>query len=145
MRWRTRNPGWFSRRRPDIVLASILLTVALLAQGAAVAQTHIGRDAYSGLHWSVAAPEGASWTLECRFRPVTVWISTYERNRWMNVMAQTGQGDARGRLPGDNGRCTLTKTGGTGPVGVALVKEGTATAAAAGTRDPTTPAKVTVF
>jgi pyruvate dehydrogenase complex dehydrogenase (E1) component len=138
MRLKIRKHGWRSRRRPEILLTAVLLTA-----GPAVAQTHVGSDAYSGLHWSVAAPEGASWTLECRFRPVTVWISTYERNRWMNVMNQAGQGSARGRLPGDNGRCTLTKTGGVGPVGIALVKNGAATAS--GTRDPATPAKVTVF
>lgn len=103
----------------------------------------MGKDAYSGLHWSVAAPEGASWTLECRFRPVTVWVSTYERGRWLNVMTQAGQGNEGGRLPGDNGRCILTKTGGVGAVGIALVKNGVATAQ--GTRDQTVPAKVTVL
>ncbi|MFN7109244.1 MAG: hypothetical protein ACK4MY_13555 [Brevundimonas sp.] len=64
--------------------------MGLLAAGAAVAQTALGQDAYSGLHWSVAAPEGASWTLECRFRPVTVWVNRYERGRWLNVMTQAG-------------------------------------------------------
>ncbi len=107
------------------------------------AQTHVGDDAYNGLHWSVSAPQGAAWALECRFRPVTVWINRYERGRWMNVMNQTGRGNARGRLPGDNGRCSLTKTGGVGAVGIALVKDGAATAA--GTRDPATPARINVF
>lgn len=57
--------------------------VLIMASGAsaALAQTHVGSDAYRGLHWSVAALQGAAWRLECRFRPVTVWISTYERDR----------------------------------------------------------------
>jgi len=123
----------------------LVLAVAMTMASAAgaQAQTHVGKDAYQGLHWSVAAPQGASWTLVCRFRPVTVWISPYERDRWMNIMTLEGGGDARGRLPGDNGRCTLTKTGGEGAVGIALVKHGEATSA--GTRDPAAPAKVTVF
>lgn len=123
--------------------AALTLGSTLGSPMGAEAQTHVGKDAYQGLHWSVAAPQGASWTLVCRFRPVTVWVSPYERDRWMNAMTQEGQGVGHGRLPGDNGRCTLTKTGGEGSVGIALVKKGVATAA--GTRDPGTPAKVTVL
>ena len=130
-----------SRRRPEAIITALAL--GLSAAGPAAAQTDVGKDAYSGLHWSVAAPEGASWTLECRFRPVTVWVSTYERWRWLNVMTQAGQGNEHGRLLGDNGRCTLTKTGGVGAVGIALVKNGVATAQ--GTRDQRVPAKVTVL
>jgi len=48
-----------------------------------------------------------------------------------------------GRLPADNGRCELTKTGGEGAVGVALIKNGVATAA--GTTEPARPASINVF
>ncbi|MBU2399597.1 MAG: hypothetical protein KJ805_04120 [Alphaproteobacteria bacterium] len=130
--------------RRSFVLAAMLPAFLALGLGmGAEAQTHVGKDAYQGLHWSVAAPQGASWTLVCRFRPVTVWVSPYERDRWMNIMTQDGRGSRHGRLPGDNGRCSLTKTGGEGSVGIALVKNGMATSA--GTRDQANPAKVTVF
>lgn len=99
-------------------------------------------DAYDGLHFHVAAPQGASWSLECRFRPARITINAYER-RVTNQLSYSGSGPRAGRLPGDNGRCVLTKTGGTGPVGVALVKAGVPTAA--GTNDPTKPAAIDVF
>jgi hypothetical protein len=118
------------------------LAVAAFA-GGAVAQTHVGEDHYAGLHWAVAAPEGASWALNCRFRPVTLWMSQYNRQQWANELARQGSGPQRGRLPGDNGRCTLTKIGGRGPVGLALVKNGVATAQGANTREQ--PARVNVF
>ena len=126
-------------RRSFVLAAFLALGLGMGAE----AQTHVGKDAYQGLHWAVAAPQGASWTLVCRFRPVTVWVSPYERDRWMNIMTQDGRGSRHGRLPGDNGRCSLTKTGGEGSVGIALVKNGMATSA--GTRDQANPAKVTVF
>lgn len=121
----------------------LLLAIGLLAAAPAGAQTHVGRDTSGGLAWAVAAPQGASWTLACRFRPVTWEVNAYEKQRWANSFQQAGQGAARGNLPGDNGRCTLTKTGGEGPVGVALVKDGTPTAA--GTADPAAPAYINVF
>lgn len=119
-----------------------LLTFALIVTAAApvslpaAAQTAV-TDAYGGLHWSIAAPDRANWSLECRFAPVTI------RNRWLNRMVLTGAGPQRGRLPGQDGRCTLTKTGGAGPVGLAVVKDGQPTAA--GTNDPAKPAYINVF
>ena len=118
-------------------LASLLLLGA--TAGAASAQTHVA-DVEGGLHWSVAAPQGASWSLVCRFAPVTYQASTYERNTWTNKIATTGTGAARGRLPQQDGRCTVTKTGGPGPVGVALVRGDEIQAA--GTVDPARPAAV---
>lgn len=117
-----------------LLISALILTVAMvtpaLAQSALVTPD-------SGLHWSVAAPQGASWSLECRFAPVTI------QNQMLNRFAVTGTGPQRGRLPGQDGRCTLTKTGGAGPVGVALVKNGQPTAA--GTNDPAKPAFINVF
>ena len=90
--------------------------------GAAVAQTHVGAQTQGGVHWHVAAPGGAAWALDCRFRPVTFEASAYEKARWANRTRLSGAGPQAGRLPGDNGRCVLTKTGGAGPVGLALVR-----------------------
>jgi hypothetical protein len=115
-----------------------LVALAFAAAMPAAAQDlGIGGSLDQGLPLSVAAPGGASWTLECRFRPVRV------NGRSLNSISHQGSGPRRERLPGDNGRCTLTKTGGNGPIGVAIVKNGTATAA--GTNDLATPASVQVF
>ena len=119
-----------------LIPAAALLLLALTAS-AALAQTAVDENPYAGLHYHVAAPEGASWRLECGFRPVTV------RGVWYNRIDLTGEGARPGRLPGDNGRCTLWKTGGEGPVGLAIVKDGEARAA--GTNDPDEPARVNVF
>ena len=115
------------------------LTAAVAASGAASAQKteEVGQNPYNGLHWSVAAPQGATWALECQFAPVTV------RGIHFNRISHTGTGHMAGRLPSDNGSCRLTKTGGQGGVGVALVKNGAATAA--GTNDPAKPAVINVF
>ena len=114
------------------------LTAAVAASGAASAQKteEVGQNPYGGLHWSVAAPQGASWALQCQFAPVTI------RGIHMNRINHTGSGRMAGRLPGDNGSCRVTKTGGQGPVGVAVVKNGQATAA--GTNGAA-PAVVNVF
>lgn len=117
-----------------LIPAAIVLA---LTASAAVAQTAVDENPYAGLHYHVAAPEGASWRLECGFRPVTV------RGMFYNRIDLTGEGARPGRLPGDNGRCTLSKTGGAGPVGLAIVKDGEARAA--GTNNPDEPARVTVF
>lgn len=123
---------------------AIILGLAATALAmSASAQTDVGKDHYGGLHWSVAAPQGANWTLLCRFRPVTLWVSQYDRRQWVNQVARQGEGPQRGRLPGDDGRCTLTKTGGAGPVAIALVTDGVATAQ--GTADGLAPAHVNVF
>lgn len=108
--------------RRAIIVSSVVVVVAMAT--AAGAQTDVGKDHYGGLHWSVAAPQGAQWSLTCRFRPVTLWMSQYDRRQWVNQVVRHGEGPQRGRLPGDNGRCTLTKTGGAGAVAIALVKDG---------------------
>lgn len=119
-----------------VVFALSLTAAAAVGAGAAVAQQEVGKNPYNGLHWSVAAPEGASWALECGFAPVTV------RGIHMNRVNHAGSGPQRGRLPGQDGGCRLVKTGGAGAVGLALVKNGQATAA--GTNG-TAPAVVNVF
>lgn len=121
--------------RPVSIPAAIL--AAAVASTATAQNLGIGGRLDQGLPLSVAAPQGASWSLDCRFRPVTV------TGRSLNSITHQGSGPRRERLPGDNGRCTLTKTGGEGPIGLAVVKNGTATAA--GTNDPATPASVQVF
>lgn len=115
------------------------LTAAVAVSGAASAQhtEEVGQNPYNGLHWSVAAPQGASWALECQFAPVTV------RGIHFNRINHTGTGRMAGRLPSDNGSCRVTKTGGQGGVGVAVVKNGVATSA--GTNDPAKPAVINVF
>jgi hypothetical protein len=120
-------------RFSPVILA--LTATSALAQGS-------NTDAYQGLHFHVAAPQGASWSLECRFRPTQITINQYER-RFTNQLRYSGSGPRAGRLPGDNGRCVLTLTGGAGPVGLALVKNGVPTAA--GTVDPAKPAAIDVF
>ena len=120
----------------------VILTITLLAAPAA-AQEHVGKSPETGLPWHVSAPGGASWSLTCRFEPIRYEASVYNRNAWTNRMDRQGQGSQAGRLPGDDGRCTLTKTGGDGPVAIALVKNGQPTAAA--TNDPAQPAAINVF
>ena len=122
-------------------MRALAISLALFgaAAGPAAAQPHVA-DVEGGLHWSVAAPQGARWSLVCRFAPVTYVASTFEQNRWTNKIATTGTGAARGRLPQQDGRCTVTKTGGPGPVGVALVRG--EEIQAAGTNDPARPAAV---
>ena len=120
-------------RLSPIVLA--LTATGAVAQGA-------DNDAYTGLHFHIAAPQGAYWSLECRFRPMQITINQYER-RFTNQLRYSGAGARAGRLPGDNGRCVLTKTSGAGPVGLALVKNGVPSAA--GTADPAKPAAIDVF
>ena len=124
--------------KTSLIFASVL-TAAVAVSGAASAQKteEVGQNPYNGLHWSVAAPQGASWALECQFAPVTV------RGIHFNRINHTGTGHMAGRLPSDNGSCRVTKTGGEGGVGVALVKNGAATAA--GTNDPAKPAVINVF
>ncbi|MET4684970.1 hypothetical protein [Brevundimonas faecalis] len=124
--------------KTSLIFASVLSLAVVASVGAASARQtqEVGKNPYGGLHWSVAAPQGATWALECGFAPVTV------RGIHMNRINHTGSGHMAGRLPGDNGSCRLTKTGGEGPVGVAVVKNGKATAA--GSRDAT-PAVVNVF
>ena len=119
--------------------AALMLSVA----GPAAAQTDVGKAHDAGLHWHVAAPDGASWTLVCGFRPVTLYMNQYDRTHWANRARYSGSGPMSGRLPADNGRCELTKTGGEGAVGVALIKNGVATAA--GTTEPARPASINVF
>ena len=120
--------------------ASLMSALALSAVvvGAASAQSsrEVGKNPHGGLHWSVVAPQGANWALECGFTPVTI------RGIHMNRINHAGSGRMAGRLPGDNGRCKVTKTGGEGPVGLAVVKDGQATAS--GTNGGA-PAIVNVF
>ena len=119
-------------------LISALVLSAAVAAGAASAQSdrEVGKNPYAGLHWSVVAPQGASWALECGFTPAPI------RGTHMNRITHPGSGRMAGRLPGDNGRGKVTKTGGEGPVGLAVVKDGEAKAA--GTNGGA-PAIVNVF
>lgn len=102
--------------------AALLIAIAVSMAPAASAQVHVGRNVEGGLPWSVAAPQGASWSLVCRFAPVTYEANRFDTRHWTNKIATSGTGAARGRLPSQDGRCTVTKTGGAGPVGLALVR-----------------------
>ena len=120
------------------VFLAAAVTASAFVIAPAMAQTpEVGANPYNGLHWSVQAPQGASWIVQCRFTPVTL------RGQKMNSINHTGTGPMSGRLPGDNGSCRVTKTGGNGGVGVAVVKNGEAKSA--GTNDETKPATVNVF
>lgn len=121
------------------IAAAVAVFVFALAGGAS-AQTDVGTVHAAGLPWSVAAPGGASWSLVCRFSPVTMEMNNYDRNHWANSLSRSGQGAMRGRLPVDNGWCIVTKTGGRGSVAIAMVKNGEARARA--TNDPAHPARV---
>lgn len=101
----------------------IALAAAVLAAPAA-AQTYVGSNIEGGLHWSVSAPQGASWTLDCRFPPVTYFRNNYDRQAWINQLTDQGSGPSRGRLPLDSGYCKVTKTGGQGPVAIAVGRPG---------------------
>ena len=122
-------------------IGALVLLAAVAAP--AGAQTRLGADIESGLPWHVAALQGANWSLECRFRPVTYQASTYNKEAWANRIAESGRGSKGGRLPSDNGSCTVTKTGGRGSVAIAMIKNGEAQVAV--TTDPAKPAAVGFF
>lgn len=122
---------------------TVVALVASLLPSAVSAQTHVGKDIAGGLHWHVAAPEDTPWRLVCRFRPITYYQDWAQHHRWANRTTREGRGPQAGRLPGDNGRCTLTRTGGPGALGLAIVKNGVAHAA--GTNDAAQVAAVSVF
>lgn len=96
--------------------------VALAAPAAA--QTYVGRNIEGGLHYAVSAPQGAAWRLNCRFPPVTYYRSNYDQRSWINQLRDEGAGPSRGRLPLDTGYCEVTKTGGQGPVAIAVGRPG---------------------
>lgn len=124
--------------------ATILLILdATAISSSASSQTDVGENHHGGLHWSIAAPPDAAWSLSCGFSPVTLQVSQYDRKHWANRLTLTGRGPQRGRLPGDNGSCILTKTNNAGTVGIAIVKNGRATAA--GTNHSDRPAQINVF
>jgi len=123
--------------------AGVFAGVTLAATSAAPVQAVAGVPMDGGLYWHVSAPQGASWSLVCHFTPLKVQLSRYDRDAIVNRITRQGKGLMPGRLPGDNGRCTLTKTGGDGPVAISLVKNGVATADA--TIDPARPAAIGVF
>ncbi len=101
----------------------LILTLAVLSVASvASAQTHVGKNVEGGIPWSVAAPQGASWSLDCRFSPVTYEASQWDLRHWTNRIRTTGAGASRGRLPHQDGSCTVTKTGGAGPVAIAMVR-----------------------
>lgn len=108
---------WWLITGPGV--CAILATVAVSAAGA---QTHVGKNIEGGMHWAVAAPEGATWLLSCRFPPVTYWESRYDQKHWINKLERPGEGTDRGRLPINIGHCYVTKTGGRGPVGIAVAR-----------------------
>ncbi|GAA0390840.1 hypothetical protein GCM10009093_16830 [Brevundimonas terrae] len=119
------------------VVSILTAGAALLAASVATAQPkEVAGNLDGGLPWAVAAQDGTAWRLECRFRPVAI------RGVYQNRMTREGKGASTGNLPADNGSCTLTRLSGEGNIGVALVKDGTPTAAGS---IGTTPAIINVF
>jgi hypothetical protein len=126
--------------------AGRLVVVVLAAAGvwtAAAAQVHVGENIAGGLPWHVAALQGARWSLECRFKPVKFQDTAYNSNAWANRLSRQARGSQGGRLPSNDGSCTVTKTGGRGAVAVAMIKNGEARVAV--TTDPARPAAVGFF
>ncbi len=105
--------------------APLLALIAVAMASPASAQTHVGRNIEGGLHYAVAAPQGASWRLNCRFPPVTYFRNNYDQRSWINQLRDEGHGPSRGRLPLDSGYCQVTKTGGEGAVAIAVGRPGT--------------------
>ena len=120
-----------------------VVPLAAVVASTAAAQTNVGANVEGGLPWHVSAPEGASWRLECRFRPVIYEANAYNRSAWANRIGDNGRGSRAGRLPSDNGSCTVTKTGGRGNVAIAMIKNGASQVAV--TSDPARPAAVGFF
>jgi hypothetical protein len=126
---------------------SILAVMALsgIAATSASAQamslkTDVPGPPFAGARWAVAAPPGTGWTLVCRFAPVTYQADQYDLHRWSNGFTREGRGSDQGRLPGPDGRCSLTLTAGPGPIGIGLARQG-ATTVAGGTNTPDQPAR----
>jgi hypothetical protein len=97
--------------------------IAFVVASTATAQSPSSR--YEGLHFSVAAPQGAAWRLSCRFPPVRMMGVGL-----VNRFDLEGQGPQRGRLPSQSGWCDITRTSGAGAVALAVVKDGQAVTAA---------------
>jgi hypothetical protein len=114
----------------------------------ALAQTTLPTDVpgppFEGLRWAVTAPASTAWSLACRFRPVTYRAGQYNLHQWTNGTTLTGRGPDQGRLPGPDGRCVLTLTDGPARSVSASPAKGVDTVSA-GTNDPATPARATVF
>ena len=104
--------------------SAVLILLAAALATPAIAQTYVGSNIEGGLHYSVSAPQGASWRLNCRFPPVTYYRNNYDRQAWINQLTDQGHGSSRGRLPLDSGYCEVTKTGGDGPVAIAVGRLG---------------------
>ena len=106
--------------------AVVVGVTAVVLAGALVAFTHPETEpGPQGAPWAVAAPRDVTWQLDCRFVPVKVRLDAYNRD-WVNQMAREGSGPSSGRLPGADGRCALTKTGGAGAAQLTLVQNGVA-------------------
>ena len=119
----------------------LALIIAVLGATASAAHAQSSRqigEGYEGAHFAVSAPGGAAWTMNCGFPPHQMGGAGT-----VNRFDLDGRGAAAGRLPTYRAWCSLTKTGGEGPVGFALVKNGTATAA--GTNSPAEPARVEIY
>lgn len=71
-----------------------------------------------GLPVEIQAAKDASYQLVCRYRPIKV------DGILINTWTHDGKGAFKGNLPTDNGRCTLTKTAGTGPITLIITKNG---------------------
>ena len=125
------------------ILAAVTLSGIAATSASAQAmslKTDVPGPPFAGARWSVAAPADTRWTLACRFAPVTYQADQYNLHSWSNGFTRDGKGPDHGRLPGPDGRCTLTLTAGPGPIGIGLARAG-ATTVADGTNTPSQPAR----
>ena len=130
-----------------MILAAVTLSGMAATSASAQAmslKTDVPGPPFAGARWAVAAPVGTRWTLACRFAPVTYQADQYNLHSWSNGFTREGKGPDHGRLPGPDGRCTLTLTSGPGPIGVGLARQGAATVSA-GTNAPAHPARASIF
>jgi hypothetical protein len=93
------------------------LRLALLACLAAAPASEAQEPFGVGLPLAVEALSDTRYRLHCRFRLVKVRNGVY-----LNTLIHEGVGPWRGRLPGQNGRCTLTKVSGRGAVTLTIMK-----------------------
>lgn len=97
----------------------VLLAAAALPAPAAAA------PANKGLPYAVTAERGAEYQLTCKFRAIRQYGGL------VNQYTVRQKGASKGRLPSDNGRCTLVKLGGKGEIVLTIVKGGAKVARAA--------------
>lgn len=94
--------------------ACAVLLAACGAEGGGAGPAAPDPEIEGGLPVVIEADAATAWTVTCRFRPVKIDGGTF------NSRTFEGTGPQTTGLPGQNGRCTVTKTSGEGPVTLRL-------------------------